>query len=67
MVTGASTSNNIGSLILTDFTKAFMVNHVIAIKNLLDLNVSPTIVNRIANFLSGRQQRVKYKQTFSDW
>ncbi len=55
---------------LTDFTKAFdMVNHVIAIKNLLDLDVSPVIVHRIANFLTGRQQRVKYKQTYmySDW
>ncbi len=46
LVTGVSTSNNIGSLVLTDFTKAFdMVNHVIAIKNLLDckfFNWSPT-------------------------
>ena len=68
LVTGASISNNIGSLVLTDFTKAFdSVNHVIAIENLLSLGVSPSIVHWIANFLCDRQQRVTYQQAFSDW
>ena len=68
LVTGASISNNFGSLVLTDFTKAFdTIYHVIAIENLLSLGVSPTIVHWIANFLCDRQQRVTYQQAFSDW
>ena len=44
-----------------------MVNHKKAIKDLLEMNVPPIIVKWIANFLTERQQRVKYKQAFSEW
>ena len=68
LVSGACIPNNVSTLALTDFTKAFdMVNHEIAIDKLLELGVSPAIVQWIASFVTSRQQRVRYKQTFSDW
>ena len=67
-VSGTNPSSSIGTLIVTDFTKAFdSVNHEVAIKNLLDLGAPPATVQWIVNFLTKRKQRVKYKQNFSDW
>ena len=67
-MSGTNPSSSIGTLIVTDFTKAFdSVNHEVAIKNLLDLGAPPATVQWIVNFLTKRKQRVKYKQNFSDW
>ena len=67
-MSGTNSSSSIGTLIVTDFTKAFdSVNHEVAIKNVLDLGAPSATVQWIVNFLTKRKQRVKYKQNFSDW
>ena len=44
LVTGAEKTNNIGTLVLTDFAKAFdMVTHTNVITCFLDLGVSPAM------------------------
>ena len=68
LVSGAKKSNNVGTLILTDFSQAFdTIYHQFAINRLIELDVSPSIVKWIVSCLTERQQRVKYKNTFSGW
>ena len=45
------------SVVFTDFTKAFdRIAHTVAIRNLIDLEVRPSLIHWIADFLSDRQQ-----------
>ncbi|XP_072019220.1 uncharacterized protein [Amphiura filiformis] len=74
MVSGAEKAGNVCTHVLTDYTKAFdMIDRRIAVINLLKMGmmgmmgVSPAIVEWVIDFLSSRKQRVKYKQTFSEW
>ena len=51
-----------------DFRKAFdLVDHQTLIAKLLSLEVKPTSLNWIIDFLRDRQQRVKLHGTFSTW
>ena len=63
---GADKPKNIGTVVLTDFSKAFdLVNHSVAIQKLIHLGVRGTIVPWICSFLYGRKQCVRYNQTLS--
>ena len=65
---GADKPKNIGTVVLTDFSKAFdLVNHSVAIQKLIALGVRGTIVPWICSFLHGRKQCVRYNQTLSDF
>ena len=58
----------ITTMVTTDFSKAFdRIDHNIAVLKLLQMNVRPSAVAWIANFLTKRQQSVKYRTTLSDW
>ena len=53
---------------LTDFSKAlYPIDHKIVIVKLLDLEVPPSIAQWVVDFLTNRRQRVKYKDTYSEW
>ena len=65
---GAEKPGNIGTVVLTDFSKAFdLVTHNIAIEKLLALGVREALVPWICSFLSNRRQCVRYNQTLSDY
>ena len=65
---GADKPKNIGTVVLTDFSKAFdLVNHSVAIQKLIHLGVRGTIVPWICSFLYGRKQCVRYNQTLPDF
>lgn len=56
------------SVILTDYTKAFdRIDHTIAISKLIDLGVRSCIIPWICDFLSSRQQCVRYRSICSEW
>ena len=68
MFLGSDSPQNIGTVVLTDFSKAFdLVNHNIAIDKLLALGVRGAIVPWVINFLSDRRQCVRYNKTLSDY
>ena len=53
---------------LLDFRKAFdLVDHHILVAKLLRIEVKPTAVNWLTDFLSDRKQRVKVNDVFSTW
>ena len=65
---GSDKSYNIGTVVLTDFSKAIdLVNHNIAIEKLSALGVQGAIVPWICSFLNNRRQCVRYNQTLSDY
>ena len=54
---GADKPKDIGTVVLTDFSKAFdLVNHSVAIQKLIHLGVRGTIVPWGCSFLYGRKQ-----------
>ena len=56
------------SIVQTDFKKAFdRIDHSIAISKLIDLGVRPAVIPWICDFLSARQQCVRYRDTLSEW
>ena len=66
--TNVDHSGATSTVLLTDFSKAFdRVDHTVAIKKLIDLEVDHSMIAWIADFLSDRKQRVKYKDAFSTW
>ena len=68
LVSEAEKSATISTLVLTDFSNAFdVIDHNIAVSNLLSMVVSPSIVQWVTDFISGRQQRVKYNNSLSEW
>ena len=53
IVTGANKPNKVSTLILTDFSKAFdSIDHQVAIKSLLELGVSSSLVKWVVSFLT---------------
>ena len=51
-----------------DFSKAFhRIGYNILVQKLINLNVRLCLIPWIITFLSGRKQRVKLNQTFSEW
>ena len=68
LISGVEKAGSIGTLVLTDFSKAFdLIDHKIVIVKLLDLGVPPLIAQWVVDFLTNRRQRVKYKDTYSEW
>ena len=65
---GADKLNTVGTLVVTDFSKAFdCVDHTLAIQRLYELGVRSEILPWIANFLTARRQRVQYHSALSEW
>ena len=55
-------------LFLLDFSKAFdRINYKILITKMRKLDINPSVINWVIDFLSGRKQRVKMGNVFSDW
>ena len=55
-------------MLLTDFSKAFdHIDHTIAISKLLQMGIPHSIVSWISEFLSNRQQCVRYGKAVSNW
>ena len=53
---------------LLDFNKAFdRINYKILISKMRKLDINESITNWVIDFLSGRKQRVKISEVFSDW
>ena len=65
---GTDKSDTVGTLVVTDFSKAFdCVDHTLAIKNLYNLGVRSKVIPWIVNFLTARRHRVQYQSALSDW
>ena len=55
-------------LFLLDFSKAFdRINYKILITKMRKLDINPSVINWVIDFLSGRRQRIKMGNVFSDW
>ncbi|XP_072020374.1 uncharacterized protein [Amphiura filiformis] len=64
----AERSRNIGTVVLTDFSKAFdLVDHTLLIGKIIDMGVRRSIVPWICDFLRNRQQCVRYNSVLSDY
>ena len=64
---GAEEQHNVGTVVLTDFSKAFdLISHTLLIDKMIDMNVRRSIIPWICEFLHNRQQCVKYNDTLSD-
>ena len=64
----ADKQGNTIRICLLDFSKAFdRLDHNILLEKLKDMEVHPVLLNWIANFLTGRQQRTRVGQFFSEW
>ena len=65
---GADKNHNVGTVVLTDFSKAFdLVDHTILINKMIRLGIRRYIVPWICDFLHNRQQCVKYNDVLSDY
>ena len=65
---GTDISNSAGTLVVTDFSKAFdCVNYTLAIQKLYTLGVRSEFIPWMADFLTSRRQRVQYRSALSDW
>ena len=59
---GLDKSGNYANLVTVDFTKAFdLIDHTIAVRKLIDIGVSPSVVATICSFLSDRTQTLRYQ------
>ncbi|XP_071808975.1 uncharacterized protein [Asterias amurensis] len=64
----AELPKSISSILLTDFSKAFdHIDHTIAVSKLLKLGVPPHLAAWIGDFISNREQCVRYLDCFSEW
>ena len=66
----ANTDGNVKILhiFLLDFGKAFdHINYKILIAKMSKLDIYPSVTNWVIDFLSGRKQRVKIGDVFSEW
>ena len=64
----ADKSKSSSSIIFTDYAKAFdRIDHTVAISKLINIGVRSNIIPWICDFLSSRQQCVRYNSTLSDW
>ncbi|CAH1226284.1 Hypp85 [Branchiostoma lanceolatum] len=60
--------STVGTLILTDFSKAFdRVCHTTAINKLIRLGARSSLIPWVCNFVSNRRQRVRYQGALSQW
>ena len=60
--------NNIWTVVLTDFSKAFdLIDHNILIEKFIRLGVRRSIVPWLCHFVSNRAQRVRYNQAISEY
>ena len=60
--------HNIGTVVLTVFSKAFdLINHTLLIEKMIDVGVRRTIVPWICDFLHNRQQCVRFNDVLSDY
>ena len=65
---GADKVNNVGTVVLTDFSKAFdMVDHNLLIEKFIHIRVRRSIVPWLCDFLSNCMQCVRYNSTLSDF
>ena len=65
---GADRVNNIGTVVLTDFSNAFdMIDHNILIEKFIRLGVRRSIVPWLCDFVSNRVQYVRYNQANSEY
>ena len=65
---GAEENGNLGTVVLTDFSKAFdLIDHTLLIEKIIGLGVRGSIVPWICDFLHLRQQCVKYNNILSDY
>ena len=65
---GADKSHNVGTVVLTDFSKAFdLVDHTILIEKMIRLGIRRSIVPWICDFLHNRQQCVRFNDVLSDY
>jgi len=65
---GGERKGTVGTLILTDFSKAFdSVCHTTAINKLITMGARASLIPWICSFLSNRRQRVRYQDSVSDW
>ena len=66
--TGANLSKNVGTVVVTDFSKAFdLIDHNLLISKFVHIGVRESLIPWICSFISGRQQCVRYNQTLSDY
>ena len=65
---GTDKGKNVGTLVVTDFSKAFdCIDHTLAIQRLFELGVRCELLPWITNFLTSRRQRVQYHSALSQW
>ncbi|KAI8511472.1 hypothetical protein Bbelb_105720 [Branchiostoma belcheri] len=65
---GAERKSTVGTLILTDFSKAFdRVCHTTAINKLISMGTRPSLIPWLCSFVSNRRQRVRYQDSISSW
>ena len=65
---GAEVPKNVGTVVLTDFSKAFdLIDHNLLISKFIQIGVTESLIPWICSFISGRQQCVRYNQTLSDY
>ena len=66
--TGAERPKNVGTVVLTDFSKAFdLIDHNLLISKFIQIGVRESLIPWICSFISGRQQCVRYNKTLSDY
>ena len=67
LFSGAEVSHNVGTVVLTDFSKAFdLVDHTILIDKIIRMGVRRNIVPWICDFLHNRKQCVRFNSTLSE-
>ena len=65
---GTGEGNTVGTLVVTDFSKAFdCIEHTLAIQRLYELGTRCEILPWITHFLNGRRQCVQYQSALSEW
>ena len=65
---GAEVPKNVGTVVLTDFSKAFdLIDHNLLISKFIQIGVRESLIPWICSFISGRQQCVRYNQTLSGY
>ncbi|XP_071963865.1 uncharacterized protein [Antedon mediterranea] len=65
---GAENKHNVGTMVLTDFSKAFdLIDHTILVNKIIDIGVRGALVPWLCDFLFMRMQCVKYNGTLSNY
>ena len=65
---GVDKNHNVGTVVLTDFSKAFdLVDHTILIEKTICMGIRRSIVPWICDFLHNRQQCLRFTDALSDY